>query len=55
MRPPTGSRLVRIALTWPGDLDFDPDTLIWGDAPPPEAGVRPAPFLKLPRPSPSAA
>src|SRR5450759_474014 len=25
-------------LTWPGDLDFDPDTLIWGGAPPSEAG-----------------
>jgi hypothetical protein len=51
-------RLVKVeagTLTWPGDLDFDPDTLIWGDAPPPEAGVRPARLLKLARRSPSAA
>jgi hypothetical protein len=42
-------------LIWPGDLDFDPDTLIWGGAPPSEAGARPERFLKLPRRSPSAA
>ena len=51
-------RLVQVeagTLTWPGDLDFDPDTLIWGGAPPSEAGGRPERFLKLPRRSPSAA
>jgi hypothetical protein len=42
-------------LTWPGDLDFDPDTLIWGGAPSSEAGARPERFLKLPRRSPSVA
>ena len=42
-------------LSWPGELDFDPDTLIWGGAPPSEAGARPKRFLKLPRRSPSAA
>jgi hypothetical protein len=42
-------------LTWPGDLDFDPDTLIWGGAPPSEPGSRPPRFLRLPRRAPSAA
>ena len=42
-------------LTWPGDLDFDPDTLIWGGAPPSEAGARPERFLKLARRAPTAA
>lgn len=36
-------------LTWPGDLDLDPDTLIWGGAPPSEPSSRPPRFLKLPR------
>ena len=51
-------RLVQVeagTLTWPGDLDFDPDTLIWGGAPPSAAGARPERFLKLPRRSPSTA
>ena len=42
-------------LTWPGDLDFDPDTLIWAGAPPSDAGPRPERFLKLPRRSHSVA
>jgi hypothetical protein len=51
-------RLVQVeagTLTWPGDLDFDPDTLIWGGAPPSEAGARPERFLKLPRRAPTVA
>ncbi len=40
-------------VTSPGDLDFDPDTLIWGGAPPVKAGSRPPRFLRLPRRSPS--
>jgi hypothetical protein len=42
-------------LTWPGELDFDPDTLIWGGAPPSEPGSRPPRFLKLARRSPATA
>jgi hypothetical protein len=42
-------------LTWPGDLDFDPDTLIWGGPPPSGPDSRPPQFLRLPRRSPSAA
>jgi hypothetical protein len=34
-------------LTWPGDLDFDPDTLIWGGPPPADAAAHPPGFLKL--------
>jgi len=51
-------RQVRVeagTLAWPGDLDFDPDTLIWSGAPPCEAGARPERFLKLPRRLPSTA
>jgi Protein of unknown function (DUF2442) len=40
-------------LTWPGELDFDPDTLIWGGAPPSELTARPTRFLKLERRSPA--
>ncbi len=36
-------------LTWPGALDFDPDTLLWGGAPPPQLTARPPRFLKLER------
>jgi len=42
-------------LIWPGDLDFDPDTLIWGGEPPSGTDSRPPRFLKLPLRSPSAA
>jgi len=42
-------------LTWPGELDFDPDTLIWGGAPPSELTARPPRFLKLERRSPAPA
>jgi hypothetical protein len=42
-------------LTWPGDLDFDPDTLIWGGVPPSGTDSRPPRFLRLPRRSPSPA
>jgi len=51
-------RQVRVeagTLTWSGDLDFDPDTLIWGGEPPAGTESRPPRFLKLPRRSPSAA
>ncbi len=51
-------RQVRVeagTLTWPGDLDFDPDTLIWGGAPPSEPGSRPPRFLKIARSSPAKA
>ena len=51
-------RQVRVeagTLTWPGDLDFDPDTLIRGCAPPPESGPRPPRFLKLGHRSPAPA
>lgn len=34
-------------IAWPGDLDIDPNTLIWGGAPPSDPSVRPAPFLKI--------
>jgi hypothetical protein len=34
-------------LTWPGDLDFDPDVLIWGGPVHRDAGARPPRFLKL--------
>jgi hypothetical protein len=47
-------RQVRVeagTLTWPGDLDFDPDTLIWDGAPPSEPGARPAHFLRVHRPA----
>jgi hypothetical protein len=42
-------------LVWPGDLDFDPDTLIWGGEPPTAVDAQPPQFLKLPRRSRSAA
>jgi hypothetical protein len=41
-------------LVWPGDLDFDPDTLIWGGAPPTAPGSRPPRFLRLESPTSSA-
>ncbi len=34
-------------LTWPDVADIDPDTLIWGGAPPMDAATRPPRFLKL--------
>ena len=45
-------RQVRVAggtLVWPGDLDFDPDTLIWGGPPPTDPRTRPPRFLELER------
>ena len=45
-------RQVRVAagtLVWPGDLDFDPDTLIWGGPPPTDPRTRPPRFLRLER------
>jgi len=53
----TRFRKVRVeagTLTWPGDLDLDPDTLIWGGAPPSDRGSRPPRFLKLERRPPAA-
>ena len=49
-------RKVRVeagTLAWAGNLDFDPDTLIWGGAPPAEAGSHPPRFLRLARRLPS--
>ena len=36
-------------LAWPGDLGFDPDTRIWGGAPPSASDSRPPRFLRLAR------
>jgi hypothetical protein len=36
-------RRVRVrhgTLVWPGDIDLDPDVLIWGGAPPPDGSSR---------------
>jgi hypothetical protein len=38
-------------LTWPGDLDFDPDVLIWGGPAPDSGEARPPAFLTLVSPS----
>jgi Protein of unknown function (DUF2442) len=32
---------------WPGDLDFDPDTLIWGGPRPADPNTRPPRFLAV--------
>jgi hypothetical protein len=37
-------------LVWPGDLDFDPDTLIWGGTPPADPNARPPRFLAVQSP-----
>lgn len=37
----------RGTLEWPGDVDFDPDTLIWGGARPIDLDARPPRFLAL--------
>jgi hypothetical protein len=37
-------------LVWPGDLDFDPDTLIWGGTPPADPNARPPRFLAIQSP-----
>ncbi len=34
-------------VTWPGDVDIDPDVLIWGGPAPRDQSARPARFLKL--------
>jgi hypothetical protein len=34
-------------LVWPGDLDFDPDTLIWGGPRPADPSTRPPRFLAV--------
>jgi hypothetical protein len=36
-------------VTWPGDLDLDPDVLIWGGPAPRDPAVRPSKFLALQR------
>ncbi len=34
-------------LVWPGDLDFDPDTIIWGGPRPADPNARPPRFLAV--------
>jgi hypothetical protein len=34
-------------LVWPGDLDFDPDTIIWGGSRPADPTARPPRFLAV--------
>ena len=36
-------------LVWPGNLDFDPDTLIWGGPRPADPNARPPRFLAVQR------
>ena len=36
-------------VTWPGDLDLDPDVLIWGGPAPKDPAARPSKFLSLQR------
>ena len=36
-------------LVWPGNLDLDPDTLIWGGARPADPNARPPRFLAIQR------
>ncbi len=43
-------RRVRVrhgVLTWPGNVDIDPETVIWGGAPPVEDEARPARWLDV--------
>jgi hypothetical protein len=37
-------------LVWPGDLDFDPDTIIWGGRRPADPNARPPRFLEVESP-----
>ena len=41
-------------LVWPGDLDFDPDTIIWGGPRPSDPNARPPAFLAVESPRISA-
>ena len=47
-------RRVRVrygTVTWPGNVDVAPETMIWGDTlPADEDAQRPAPFLRVQRP-----
>jgi hypothetical protein len=36
-------------VTWPGDLDLDPDVLIWGGPAPRDPGAHPPTYLSLQR------
>ncbi len=36
-------------VTWPGDLDLDPDVLIWGGPAPRDPALRPPSLLRLER------
>lgn len=36
-------------VTWPGNVDLAPETLIWGGAPPRDAGQKPPRRLRVPR------
>jgi hypothetical protein len=39
-------------LVWPGDIDLDPDVLIWGGAPPPAgSSACPPSHLRVPVPA----
>ncbi len=42
-------------VAWPGDLDLDPDVLIWGGSPPRDPGTHPPRVLRLERTAPSSA
>ena len=49
-RDPSRFRVLSVeagTITWPGDVDIDPDTLIWGGPAPDDQEVRPAAFLKI--------
>jgi Protein of unknown function (DUF2442) len=38
-------------VTWPGNVDIAPETMIWGNAEPEdETGLRPPPYLRVPVP-----
>jgi hypothetical protein len=40
-------------VAWPGDLDLDPDVLIWGGPAPRDPALRPPRALRLERIAPS--
>ena len=44
----------RGTLVWPSDLDFDPDTIVWGGPRPSDPNARPPAFLAVESPRTSA-
>jgi hypothetical protein len=45
-------RVERGTLAWPGEVDLDPNVLIWGGAPPPVgSSARPPSHLRVPVPA----